>query len=921
MLAFSAYAQTLTPISTTPRMQQSGHIDYVALGASFRTTNGNGTNPCQIKTGNGTIATGNAGSAIAEVTGNYALLNAANRSSSQLVPTGSMIRAAYLYWMASQSDSSAVNADKQVTFLVNGAASSVTAGRVWTGDNSGGGSMGAMADVTALIPNVAIANSTMRMDGLDIQINGSQCGNSTVHGSWGLYIVYENLGLSTRLISFYDGLEYIGGTAGIPSKSIPAAGFTVPNASGIDRVSKVSIIIADGDDAGTGDSLSLKSNLNASATAISTSNRPATNFFRGLVSSVTENGTETSQVGSTNTTASDTGGLDVATVISPTSVIPAGTSTITATLDSASGELLIAHSMVLMANTSDSNVRIIKALEGSATTVVTGDTLKYVLTVDNRQGVYEALNVVPTDTLPKGLTYGGTEISYNGGTTWATLSGVTTSTNGTTGVTTITMPAIRRIDNDGKVWGGTNAIATQLGTQDVKYRIAVTADGNAFGSLINTASVTNGSFEIGANQADNTSSVPVTINQKVDLVITKTDGASSVVSGKATTYTIRVTNNGPSSVMGAVVKDPRVTGLNQTATACTLASSKTCVTTTAPTIAALEGSGVTLPTIASGAFYEFTVTATVTAASGSVTNIATVTVPTGFTDPTSVNGVNSVSDTDTVTPLPTLQVRKISNGGTGTFAFTGTNGFVSDSITTVTAGTAQAGTVKTLTAAGVVTTITETPLAGFTMTNVSCMGGGTVSPDYAAGTFTLDTIATAAGSTLVCTVTNSTAPPVVTLLKLGRNIGPSPVLTTGQLPPANTTAAFVDGSVVIAAKPGDRVEYCIVYTNTGGLAPNFVLTDNVPIIMDALLNAYGPAGEPVATQKGIYWADGKVLIANATAVPDGGVNLTSVSDTDKGTLATTGGLGKGTMTLNLGPAPAGLAAGGQGTVCFQTKVP
>lgn len=164
-------------------------------------------------------------------------------------------------------------------------------------------------------------------------------------------------------------------------------------------------------------------------------------------------------------------------------------------------------------------------------------------------------------------------------------------------------------------------------------------------------------------------------------------------------------------------------------------------------------------------------------------------------------------------------------------------------------------------------------------------------------------------------------PPSITLLKLGRNIGPSPVLTTGQLPSANTTAAFVDGSVVIGAKPGDRVEYCIVYTNTGGLAPNFVLTDNVPIIMDALLNAYGPAGEPVATQKGIYWADGKVLIASATAVPDGGVNLTSVSDTDKGTLATTGGLGKGTMTLNLGPAPAGLAAGGQGTVCFQTKVP
>ena len=50
-----------------------------------------------------------------------------------------------------------------------------------------------------------------------------------------------------------------------------------------------------------------------------------------------------------------------------------------------------------------------------------------------------------------------------------------------------------------------------------------------------------------------------------DLAITKTDGVSSIVSGAATTYTIRVTNNGPSSVTGAVLKDPAATGLSQTA--------------------------------------------------------------------------------------------------------------------------------------------------------------------------------------------------------------------------------------------------------------------------------------------------------------------------------------------------------------------
>ncbi|MBB6017184.1 beta strand repeat-containing protein [Deinococcus radiopugnans] len=133
-----------------------------------------------------------------------------------------------------------------------------------------------------------------------------------------------------------------------------------------------------------------------------------------------------------------------------------------------------------------------------------------------------------------------------------------------------------------------------------------------------------------------------------DLAITKTDGVGSVNSGNNTTYTIRVTNNGPSSVTGAVVKDPTATGLNQTAAACTAVSGNTC--TTAPTTAALQSAGgVTLPALATGAFYEFTVTANVTAASGSVSNTVTVAVPVGATDPTAGN--NSATDTDIVTSL------------------------------------------------------------------------------------------------------------------------------------------------------------------------------------------------------------------------------------------------------------------------------
>lgn len=134
-----------------------------------------------------------------------------------------------------------------------------------------------------------------------------------------------------------------------------------------------------------------------------------------------------------------------------------------------------------------------------------------------------------------------------------------------------------------------------------------------------------------------------------DLVVTKTNGVTSVASGGATTYTIRVTNNGPSTVTGATLTDTPGAGLTLTGTACTAATGNTC--TAVPT-----GSPVTLPALAQGAFYEINVTANVTATGGSVTNTAAVSLPASVTDPTPGN--NSAADTDTVTLSADLGITK-----------------------------------------------------------------------------------------------------------------------------------------------------------------------------------------------------------------------------------------------------------------------
>ncbi|MBK7299336.1 MAG: hypothetical protein IPI79_02300 [Moraxellaceae bacterium] len=120
--------------------------------------------------------------------------------------------------------------------------------------------------------------------------------------------------------------------------------------------------------------------------------------------------------------------------------------------------------------------------------------------------------------------------------------------------------------------------------------------------------------------------------------------------------------------------------------------------------------------------------------------------------------------TFTNTKRPTLRITKISQGGTGTFTFTGDNGWASQGITTAAAGgSGTAGALQTLTTSSTATTITEALAAGYTMTGVSCTGmgaTGTVTPNLSAGTFTLNAAATAAGSNISCTVTNTKTPTV-----------------------------------------------------------------------------------------------------------------------------------------------------------------
>jgi uncharacterized repeat protein (TIGR01451 family) len=243
---------------------------------------------------------------------------------------------------------------------------------------------------------------------------------------------------------------------------------------------------------------------------------------------------------------------------------------------------------------------------------VAGATNAYTIIVSNGGPSY-VTGAVVKDTFPPtftGVTFRATEA---GGATGFTVTGSGNIKN------TVTMPPGSSITY--KATGKLSAIAT--------------------GTVSDTATVTAPSGVSDPNLTNNTATDSDNITLKADLKVTVTDGKTSAVAGSKNTYTIVVTNVGPSKVSGVVIHDAfpsTFTGVTYTATQSGGASGFSA-----------SGSGsinntVTMPP-ASTVTYK--ATGTISASTtGSISDTATVAAPSGVTDPNTAN--NSATDTDTL---------------------------------------------------------------------------------------------------------------------------------------------------------------------------------------------------------------------------------------------------------------------------------
>jgi choice-of-anchor A domain-containing protein/uncharacterized repeat protein (TIGR01451 family)/uncharacterized repeat protein (TIGR02543 family) len=203
--------------------------------------------------------------------------------------------------------------------------------------------------------------------------------------------------------------------------------------------------------------------------------------------------------------------------------------------------------------------------------------------------------------------------------------------------------------------GSQGTVTCNFGTvnpnANISFQLTVTIASGASGT------VNNGSYTVSASSFSPLIGplVETAITRNVvyaDLAIQKSDGIAAITWGQPIQYTLQVTNKGPSAVSGARVTDTMPAQLTSVTWTCATSGGGSCATASG---AGNINATVNLPVNAKATFI---VNAQVINGSGSATlsNLASVAVPSGVTDNDTSN--NQDVDTDSIGSLHTVTVAK-----------------------------------------------------------------------------------------------------------------------------------------------------------------------------------------------------------------------------------------------------------------------
>jgi uncharacterized repeat protein (TIGR01451 family) len=424
--------------------------------------------------------------------------------------------------------------------------------------------------------------------------------------------------------------------------------------------------------------------------------------------------------------------------------------------------------------------------------VVAGSGVIYTLTLTNN-GPSDAQNVVLTDVTPAESTPFGFAQQSGPAFTLA-FDGMQTFT-----ATIATLPA------------GATAV----------FLVGTTVDANVGdGSTIaNTATATSSTTDL--NLGNNSDTEPTTVIAAPDLVVTKIDSPDLVTDGSNLTYTITVTNNGPSDAAGIMLTD--VVPANTTFVSFTAPAGWTSMT---PAVGATGAITSSIASLAVGATATFTLVVNVNAGTPDgtiITNTATASSTSADPDPANnsdtefsvVNVPVDLTVTKTDAPDPVIAGNELTYSITVTNSSGVTAAHNVELVDTVPAGT---------------TFVSFTAPAGWTSMTPAVGGTGTVmatNPSLAAGAMATFTLVVkvdsdeADGSTITNTasVTNDLAD-----ADMANNADTE---TTGVDAVADIVINKTDSSDPVL--PGQNITYTLSATNNGPSdAQNVILEDLVP---------------------------------------------------------------------------------------------
>ncbi|MFN0181190.1 MAG: beta strand repeat-containing protein, partial [Gemmatimonadales bacterium] len=491
----------------------------------------------------------------------------------------------------------------------------------------------------------------------------------------------------------------------------------------------------------------------------------------------------------------------------------------------------------------------------SPSPVSAGSTVTWTITVTNTGSdpMTRGDTIDLTDTLP-GPTTTVTSVTTAGGSNTDLTRGPVTCTGVTVGSP---MPATTNCSRaysavagtPGSPSGGSRGLDPGE-TLTITYTQAIPSSSTCSSTLTNTATVADrpsqtGTTDIVGNTVTDTVNTPLTIDCVADLAVTKTDGATTATPGSPISYTVTVTNNGPSNVSGATVTDTVPAAITGVSWSCSITSGT-------GSCGAASGSGNAISTtvsLNSGAVATYTVSGTVSAsASGSLVNTVTVAPPSGTTDPTPAN--DSATDTNTLSPQADLAVTKTDGATTAT-----PGSPISYTVTVTNNGPSNvSGASVTDTVPAAITGVTWNCVitSGTGACGAASGSGNAISTTVdlnsgAVATYTINgTISVSATGTLANTVT--VAPPSGTTDPTPANNSATDTTTLS----AGTIAANNDAGSVTSAAGGQAVANVLVNDTLGGSGAT---TSTVTITLVGSL----PSGITLDT------ADGSVDVAAGTA--------------------------------------------------------